>query len=245
MTQDEITDEMLMAYADDALDAEACARIEARLAGDAALASRLAVFTGTRDALGGLARRDLAEVQLPPGLQASLTARIAAAGTEATEPQRDKVLVFAPREGQRVPLWSGALAASLALAIGLGGGLMLGQRDVGEHLPPVAALDTLPSGAQETLADGTAVRIISSFVSVEGAICREYEITHTSGLHAVEVACDAGSGWEVQLMLALEGSEGYMPASAPELLDTYYMQSDAGAPLSPEEERAALDARVR
>ena len=44
-------------------------------------------------------------------------------------------------------------------------------------------------------------------------------------------------------MLALEGAEGYAPASAPELLDLYYLQSDAGAPLSPEDERAALAAR--
>jgi hypothetical protein len=243
MTGDDITDEMLMAYADGALDAEANARIAARLEGDAGLAARLAVFTGTRDALAGLARRDAAEVALPPGLQARMMARVAEARVEATEAPAGKVVALAPHAARRVPLWSGALAASLALAIGLGGGLMLGQGGGDPISPVAAALDTLPSGAEETLSDGTALRIVASFVSAEGALCREYEVTRPSGLHAVEVACDAGSGWEVQLMLALEGSEGYMPASAPELLDLYYMQSEAGAPLSAEEERAALSAR--
>jgi anti-sigma-K factor RskA len=243
MTGDDITDEMLMAYADGALDAGDRARIAALLETDPALAARLAPFTGTRDALAGLARRDAAEVALPPGLQARMMARVAEALVEAAAAPSDKVVALQPRGARRMPLWSGALAASLALAIGLGGGLMLGQGGGEAVSPVVAALDTLPSGAEEVLADGTSLRIIASFVSAEGALCREYEVTRPSGLHSVEVSCDAGAGWEVQLMLALEGSEGYMPASAPELLDLYYMQSEAGAPLSAEEEAAALSSR--
>ena len=46
-------------------------------------------------------------------------------------------------------------------------------------------------------------------------------------------------------LVALGGAEGYAPASAPELLDLYYMQSEAGSVLPPEEERAALAALTR
>lgn len=243
MTGDDLTDEMLMAYADGALGAEDSARLRARLEADPALAARLAPFAGTRDALARLARRDAAAVALPPGLQARMIARMAEARVEAMAAPADKVVALQPRDARRMPLWSGALAASLALAIGLGGGLMLGQGGGGAVSPVVAALDTLPAGAEETLADGTRLRIVASFVSAEGALCREYEVTRPTGMHSVEVACDAGSGWEVQLMLALAGSEGYAPASAPELLDLYYVQSDAGAPLSAAEEAAALSAR--
>lgn len=241
MTGDDIADEVLMAYADGALPPEEARRLAARIAGDAALAARLAPFVGTRDALAGLARRDADQVALPPALQARLTARMAQAG--AAEVRSDKVVAFVPRPARPIPLWSGALAASLALAIGLGAGLMLGQGGGAPVSPLAAALDTLPSGGVARLPDGSDVRVIASFVSAEGALCREYEVARGAGMQSVEVACDAGSGWEVQLMLALSGSEGYAPASAPELLDLYYEQSAAGAPLSPEEEAAALSAR--
>lgn len=242
MTQDEFPDETLMAFADGELDAATRARVEARLAVDAALAARLAVFSDTRAALSGLVARDAAGVDLPPGLAAKVQAQIAGAAPPARTPV-DNVVALAPRA--RLPLWTGALAASLALAIGLGAGLMLapGGPDASGSSAVLAALDVLPAGASDTLADGTMVTVIASFVSAEGAFCREYEVTRPAGLHSVEVACDAGGGWDVQLMLALEGTEGYAPASAPELLDLYYLQSDAGAPLSPEEERAALASR--
>ena len=243
MTGDDITDEMLMAYADGALPPEDAARIEARLASDADLAARLAPFLGTRDALAALARRDAETLSLPAGLEARLMARMADARADAAEVHTDRIVAFVPRAAQRIPLWSGAVAASLALAIGLGGGLMLGQGGDAPASPLAAVLDTLPSGGAGVLADGTEISVIASFVSAEGALCREYEVARASGMRSVEVACDAGAGWEVQLMLALSGTEGYAPASAPELLDLYYEQSAAGAPLSPEEEAAALSAR--
>ena len=244
MTGDNITDEMLMAYADGALPPDEAARIEARLDVDADLVARLAPFLGTRDALSALARRDAETFALPAGLQARLMARMAEAQADAAQVHTDKVVAFVPGAARRIPLWSGAMAASLALAVGLGGGLMLGQGgDAPPASPLAAALDTLPSGGAETLGDGTELSMIATFISAEGALCREYEVMRASGLQSVEVACDAGTGWEVQLMLALSGSEGYRPASAPELLDLYYEQSAAGAPLSPEAEAAALSAR--
>lgn len=253
MTRDEITDEMLMAYADGELDAATRARVEGALVEDTALAARLKVFTATRAALGALGRHDAASIGMPPGLQAALRAKIEGAAAAGAAPApatpADRVVPFQPRPARSVPLWTGALAASLALAVGLGGGLLLGSGSGSggaggpQGAALRAALDSVASGDTQSLADGSTLTVIATFVSAQGAICREYEVARPAGVHSVEVACDDGTGWEPQLMVALGGAEGYAPASAPDLLELYFEQSDAGAPLDPAAERAALAAR--
>ena len=80
-----------------------------------------------------------------------------------------------------------------------------------------AAFDRVPSGEMKALADGTRLSPVLSFHGAQGAFCREYKLG-PSGAQTLEMACDAGAGWETQLMLALTEGEGYAPAAAPELL---------------------------
>ncbi|MBE0413534.1 hypothetical protein [Yoonia sp.] len=245
MNSDKVNDLTLMAYADGALDAAEAARVAQMVAADPILAQRLAGFTGTRDALAALRRKDDDNIPLPTDLQAKLRAQInAAAEAKAAAPAN--LLPFARKSRGLAPFWSGALAASLALAVGLGAGYFMASQPAGsDNLALAAALDRAPSGSEEHLADGTVVRLVSSFYNAQGAFCREYERRQPTGAQTIEVACDAGTGWQMQLMLAFNDTEGYAPAAAPELLDLYFTQSAAGAPLSVAQEQSALATRGR
>jgi len=187
---------------------------------------------------------------MPAGLEQALRARVSSAAADApamvaADPVPAGNVVAFPQ--RRVPLWTGALAATVALAVGLGAGLLAGKgTGPGDNADPVfAALDSLPSGAVTTLADGTELRMVASFNSSDGALCREYEQIGQNATGQLTVACRDQGAWVPQLVVALGGAEGYAPASAPELLDLYYMQSEAGSVLPPEEERAALAALTR
>ncbi|GLP87976.1 hypothetical protein [Tritonibacter mobilis] len=249
MNQDHIPDEVLMAYADGELPADEAAALEARLSEDADLAARVQVFSASAAALQGLKHADTSAA-MPAGLEQALRARVSSAAADApamvaADPVPAGNVVAFPQ--RRVPLWTGALAATVALAVGLGAGLLAGKGTgpSGSVDPVFAALDSLPSGEVTTLADGTELRMVASFNSSDGALCREYEQIGQNATGQLTVACRDQGAWVPQLVVALGGAEGYAPASAPELLDLYYMQSEAGSVLSPEEERAALAALTR
>lgn len=249
MNQDHIPDEVLMAYADGELPADEAATLEARLSEDADLAARVQVFSASAAALQGLKHADTSAA-MPAGLEQALRARVSSAAADApamvaADPVPAGNVVAFPQ--RRVPLWTGALAATVALAVGLGAGLLAGKGTgpSGGADPVFAALDSLPSGEVTTLADGSELRMVASFNSSDGALCREYEQIGQNATGQLTVACRDQGAWVPQLVVALGGAEGYAPASAPELLDLYYMQSEAGSVLPPEEERAALAALTR
>ncbi len=249
MNQDHIPDEVLMAYADGELPADEAAALEARLSEDADLAARVQVFSASAAALKDLKHADTSAT-MPAGLEQALRARVTSASADApamvaADPVPAGNVVAFPQ--RRVPLWTGALAATVALAVGLGAGLLAGKGTGpnGSVDPVFAALDSLPSGEVTTLADGTELRMVASFNSSDGALCREYEQIGQDATGQLTVACRDQGAWVPQLVVALGGAEGYAPASAPELLDLYYMQSEAGSVLPPEEERAALSALAR
>ena len=147
-----------------------------------------------------------------------------------------------------------ALAASLALALGLAGGLVLSRAtgDGGEGGLRIAALDspgivraleTLPSGQRQAL-EGGEVATIASFRNADGEFCREFEVDRARRDTLVSVACRTETGWKTRFVVLAAGSQGtgYAPASALETLDAYLTGIGAGAPLSLEEEAAVLEA---
>ncbi|MGC9419611.1 MAG: zf-HC2 domain-containing protein, partial [Rhodovulum sp.] len=119
MTADEFTDETLMAFADGELDPDQAARVEAAIAADSDLARRAALFADTGDVLARAAAAR-PEAPVPDALMARVHETLAAARAEDSG---DNVV---PLRRPALPIRPMAIAASLALGIGLAGGLAIG-----------------------------------------------------------------------------------------------------------------------
>jgi hypothetical protein len=223
--------------------------VEAAAAADPALAARIAMFARTREVLGQAASARPLD-PLPPVLEARIRDTLRAAA-----PPAETVVPFRPRPA--LPAFRPvAIAATLALAVGVAAGLLVAQttgaRTGGEFriaaldAPGIAgALDTLPSGGRQQI-DGGEVSVIASFLNADDELCREIEVDSASGDTLVAVACRTLGGWQPRLavMAASADDASYAPASSLDTLDAYLGAVGAGAPLSPEEEAAALRAPV-
>jgi len=244
-------DETLMAYADGELDAAAAAQVAATAAAEPAVAARIAMFRRTRAALA----THRTAPPLPDALAGTLAARIrtATSGQFVTTPGGADVKVV-PLSQRRAIAWPVALAASLALAVGLGAGLRLGAPDPVASGAQVAALDvpglgtalgTLPAGERMSLADGTELAMVASFRALDGALCREFETVRDGSDTLVAVACldmpEASAMWDVRFALAAAAdSGGYAPASSIEALEVWLDVAGMSDPLTLADEAAAL-----
>ncbi|MBN2760184.1 MAG: hypothetical protein JXQ79_06770 [Rhodobacteraceae bacterium] len=242
MTEPAFSDEILMAFADGELDDSTAEALLAALPGDPALAKRLDLFLTTREALAPQAPPE----PVPDALLAQVQATLAASRT-------DNVVPFARPPAAPAPRWQPmALAASIALAVGLGAGFWasgLSQRGPGAtaqaDLLGVPGLDealaSMASGEARDL--GTAsVTVVASFVTQDQQLCREVEIADPSGADLLAVLCHDAKQWQTRLVLATAARDGasYTPASALETLDVFLGAVGAGAPMSPEAEAQAL-----
>ncbi|EKF60490.1 putative transmembrane anti-sigma factor [Agrobacterium albertimagni AOL15] len=260
-----ISDEMLMAFADGELAPAEQEEIEKALAEDDELAERLAVFMDTRHELAAT-MKPLIDVPVPAALEASLTAAIATArqaqatpqtSSKAAEPHTiETVVPLRPRAsspsaarstGSAISSpWGMALAASfVGIVVGLGGFLLgqsTGVAPDGANLALNEALETLPSGADRDVpATGESLHMIASFRDAEGHLCREYERKAANAV-TMAVACHGPAGWQTRFALTNPVAEGYVPASTTDTLDAFLSGIGAGAPLSPEEEIADIEA---
>ena len=243
--QRDFDDETLMAYADGELSPERIAEVERAMVADGAVASRVALFERTRRAVAD----DAAAHPIPP-VSDALLARIHVLAARAASGS-STVVTMAQRP--RRPPWHLPVAASIALAVGLGAGVLAGRQEWAapglqiaalDDPDIVAALDTMPSGERMTLPGGDGITAIASFRGGEGDFCRELEYDRPEGATVVAVACRSLGVWEIRfaVVATASGATGYAPASSLEALDAYITSTGAGAPMSPDEERAALSA---
>lgn len=225
----QIADETLMAFADGELDPAEARRVEAAVAADPALQARLRVFSETRRML-----REVPAAPMPAGGDAALIARIRA----ASQPRRPAMTPPAPANLNRRPL--AAIAATLAVAvIGLGW-WQIGGPQTGETGAGMAALDSLASGEVQALPEGGSLTIIASFITADEEFCREYE-TRSGDTATLVVACREDDAWKPRFAMSMTAAEGYVPASGEiEALDAFLAETGAGAPLTMDEEAAAL-----
>ena len=233
----EIDDETLMALADGEITGDVAARLRARIVADPALAARYAMFTQTGHRVNAAARADPDAV-----VSADLSARVRQMGAAASRDADAVVPLHRP-----APRWQPmALAASLALAVGLSAGAVFmsdapqtGPLDLTTELQ--TQLGTLPSGRQAALPDGREVSIIASFTDGAGAFCREYETTAEGRTAYVSIACRDGSDWSLRFAMATASNgDGYAPAASLDTLDAFYATTGASQPLSAEAERDFL-----
>lgn len=174
-----IDDAQLIAYVDGELDAIAARRIERAMADDPALAARVAEHRALRERIGR-AFAPIATEPVPDRLAALLTG---------------KVVALEPRRRSPARWWpAGAIAAALALAIGLAAPWQRSPR-VGDQAGGAldAALDR-----QLASTEGDP-RMLVSFRNAKGAYCRVF-----SGRALDGIACRDESGW--RLMRTMPGS---------------------------------------
>jgi hypothetical protein len=245
-----ITDEMLMAYADGELSAKEAVEIERALAADESLAEKVALFADSRQAV----RRAYATLPaVSTDLEAKVRALAAVDAVASQETMPSSNIVSLADRRRTVPFWQLPLAASIALAIGAGSMWLLGPGAAGPTELQIASLgdtqisevlSTVPSGDRADLAGGAVFAAIASFRDGDGTLCREFEHSAGDGATVVAVACRADAGWAVRFAVASTASDAqsYAPASSLETLDAFMSATSAGAPLSDQDEAAALEA---
>jgi anti-sigma factor RsiW len=229
------TEDEIAAWVDGSLDEDDARRIEAAVASDPAAREIARQIEEMNRALRDAFAETLEE-EPPATLKAAILA----------EP--GKVAAFPVR--QRQTWFPSAMAAGVALAVGLGAGAtlfgggaeapqMTAALGVGPAGPAVAAaLETAPTGGGEG-----AVTPLASFRLADGRWCREFETAEA----AAGLACRSGEGaWTVQMIAAApeatDGSGGYVPASGAfaDAIGAALDAMDAGPVLSPDEEAAAI-----
>jgi hypothetical protein len=240
----DIDDETLMALADGEITGDAAAHLQARIAADPDLAARYAVFAQSALWVKEAALAD-PEANVSPDLNARVRQMAQTDALEAEPAAKSDQVVPLRR---KMPGWqSVAMAASLALAVGLSTGLVLAPDAPAPDGPALTAdlrdrLGTLSSGEQVELSDGRRVTLVASFTDAAGAFCREYETQGSGAAGYVSVACREGDAWDLRFaMVTSGGSGGYAPAAALEALDAFYAATSASQPLDPEEEQMFLD----
>lgn len=233
----EVSDEMLMALADGELDAATAVQLMARVQADPALAARYGIFAETRALLA-----EAWETSDP--VPAHLVAAIM--GTREAEapliPEAaDTARILPFRRITRAQALPMAIAASLLMAVGIGG-FLIGQGTTPQHVasgPEAAAivLAAVPTGGEAVLPDGTTVRALGSYATDAG-LCRLIAIDDGRAV----VCKDASVGWKVALAIAGPGQGGFLPASdiGTELVESVLDALGAGAALDPAAESSAL-----
>lgn len=237
-------DETLMALADGEITGPQADRLHAQIAEDAALAARFAMFART----ASLARQAALEI---PGsaLPDEIVARIRSMGEASAKslPERSDTSNVVPLRRFSVPQWRPmAVAASLALAVGLGTGSYFSRTASSPEGPVLSAgiigsLERVPSGEAVMLEDGRNLTVIASFMDGSGAFCREYEAATPDHGGYVAIACRKDENWTLRFAMALAGqTAGYAPASSLEVLDAALAAMGAQEPMQAEEELGHL-----
>ncbi len=199
------SDEMLMAFADNALDQGQRAEIAQRLAEDPALAARLEAFVITGKPLARVFDTVIDE-PIPARLLAVFDAARAAPSATVHDFKPRQAAVAARRFGGSN--WQ-RMAAAAVFGLGVGwaahagfspsGGSMIalenGQMVADSTLK--RALENSASG-QKIAAGGGSVAVVFSFTAKDGGVCRQYHIDGAANRAMAGVACrDAGGSWPV------------------------------------------------
>lgn len=223
----DLSDEILMAYADGELDRHEHARVEAILALTPVYQARLEVFQSTGRLLAEHYRRALEEPVPGELVRLVLNAGPAVATSSHHRTNARSIARLADRLarmlGAGVPRWQAALACSASLVIGVGAGWL-------KIHPAVRPLD--PAGAAIALDDGQikaqgalaralqsapsgqlvldseigepvkGVRIRLTFRSRDQAFCREVQFTLRAGGAFAGIGCRAANGdWRMLALL--------------------------------------------
>jgi hypothetical protein len=239
-------DEVLMAYADDELDAGTRAAVEAAMASDPEIAGRIARHKALRSRVHAAFNRVAGE-PVPARLLEAVSG----------EPSDSRTGNVVPLRRPRVRNWSwpqwtaiaaslivGAIAARLMLAgVGSGGPIAIrGDRMLAAGALSAALSEQL-AGAQTA---GDPVRLGVTFRSKSGQYCRTFTLHQPIALAGL--ACRTHDGWQLGVLARVESaaadSDAYRQAasSMPAAVAAAVGEQIVGEPL---DRRSEADARAR
>lgn len=223
-----IEPEMLMAYADGALDPLNAKRVERAIADDPALGEEVARHRRLKARLAG-AYAPIADEPVPDKLAAMLTSNV------VPMPQRTP-----SRARLSLPVWQSAAAMAACLVVGVLLGRQVDQgpiaaTDHGLYAagPLASALDRQASGAAGP------VRIAVSFRAQDNGFCRVFQSAAADG-----IACRDPRGWALRRTMpgsAPQAKGGYAQAGSSDAeLMAVAQDMMADMPLDAEGEKAAI-----
>lgn len=232
-----ISEETLMAFADNELSAEEAERVAAALKADPALALKLDRMRRAKEALAGAFGGQL-ELETPARLLAPFE-----------NPPRRSASVIAFPQAARRPLYMLAAAACAALVFlvgraSVGDGAMMFARADGAIIARGdldKALDAQAAGANE----GARIQIAMSIPDEGGGYCRVFKLDASTGL-----ACGENGEWRIDALAASDSgadAPGYATAAGefPEIILSAANRRRAGDPLDADAERQAMRERWR
>lgn len=245
-----ITPELLMAFADDALDADAAAGVRAALVRHPWLADEVDAYRETTRALSAAFNAPIDE-PVPAHLKALVAGDALASDTVVSLQAHRK------RGVESLPGWTQAIAASVVFAVGavvgaqlfsagagndLSDSLVVGQLDV-RH-PVAELLETVRSG-DVVLMQGGQLDAVATFPTPAGEPCREFEVV-SSGDTVIGIACRRSGSWTIDLLLrggpTRNPQSGFQVASASDsgVIDAFLSDLGAEVGLAAEEEACLI-----
>jgi hypothetical protein len=246
----DISDEILMAYADGELSPAERAAIAAALERDPYLRERLASFSFTR----GPMARVYDEALLAP-LPARLLA-IAGVGRPAAQRRPEPAgegWLSRIASALTLPMLSPAAAIPAVVMAAAAGWLLQGalrsdgvSLDSGGAIAAAAlqsALDTTPTGQVARVGSGLSIRPELSFASLQNGWCRQYELILSEEMRAGGLACRDQGAWRVIVQTPATRAEApgmIVPAGHDDPLEAVRESLKAGDVLSPEQEQPLI-----
>jgi len=239
-----ITDEVLMAYADGELDAATRNEVERALATNAEWAKQVAGYRALRTQLSN-AFGSVLEEPLPERLTAAVRAQPPSAAVADLSHARASKAAKQPARR-----WSPANWMSIAASIALG--VLLGQQMFGNRNGDwVVADQTLARALSKQLASAPAtdssVQIGVTYLSKAGDYCRSFAAAGTAaaGANAIAgLACRADNVWQIRMLMPIEPSADASYRTAASAIPTAILdrvnQEISGEPLDGEQEAAIV-----
>ncbi len=259
--QTRLSDEELCAYLDGELAETERARVEARITHSQDAQARLNRLVGVDQVLA----RTLGPLDQEP-VPAHVLEMIERSKQEAVARAGDNVVPLGGasarwRKNAAAFPFSGAMAAGLALAIGLGSGFGLSEMGrfssggdpalqaigpVEDGSPLHAALEHGQSAVARVVSmeEGTSITPVMTFQTADGHICREFSYDSAEAQQR-GVACREGPSWQVKFTVASSASstpdDGYIPAGSALLaVDIFIDTLGAGEPFGREQEQQLI-----
>jgi len=248
-----LSDETLMAYADNELDAETRATVEAAMASDPEVARRVASHQALRSSIRN-GYDDILNEPIPEKLISALRNGSSAPARKADVTDLNQVRAAkrqapAPARRWSWPEW-GSMAASLVVGIAVAYALL---RPPGQIIASnngrLVAQGALREALSQQLAgeqpQESSVQIGVSYVAKSGAYCRAFATQSTQSMAGI--ACHDGDEWTVKLLTPGEGVQaatgGYRMAGTalPAAITQAIGEQIEGEPLDATGEVAARD----